>query len=548
YDPIDTFVDEWLGKSSMNHILVLGDYGTGKTWFCRHYAHKQLQRYKKNPSNERLPILINLRDYTKHVDMKSMMLNWLDNHHVRMTGGYRAFEELALSGKLVLILDGFDEMSQKANYNTVVKNFWETTKLIVPGNKIILSSRISYFHDAYEVERLFEGKESEQGLLTSLSPKFEILQLEPFSESKLRNAVKKRVPKQANEAIKKIQSKYDLGDLVRRPVLLSIVLENLMHLSEWDIVSEATLYEVYTNAWINRAIEEKRTFLNAEDKNFFMEELAWEMFQEGILTIHYTEFPNRILEKFGFVERLHIDYFDYDLRSQSFLTRTVDGFYSFIHKSFMEFFSARKLYKAIKNDDFDILQGTRLSHEISLFGRHYLKIDDIPSLLMKMAQSEDITVRFNLVHLINVAYWGREFDRLPLLNTVKHILVEERDPGLITQLLGIASWCNKEEGAELMAQHVRNLEIDASLARETTEAYLGYYGDVDKTCQSLLRHIVSERYLYCRALDLFILGEVGNQAVLEKLVKIQEALQSEGMASYLERTKQKIRSRNQDKK
>ena len=44
-------------------------------------------------------------------------------------------------GKLLLILDGFDEMARQVDYQTVVDNFWELAKLVEDGSKVILTSR-----------------------------------------------------------------------------------------------------------------------------------------------------------------------------------------------------------------------------------------------------------------------------------------------------------------------------------------------------------------------------------------------------------------------
>ena len=38
YKPMDDYVDAWLDDPARNHISILGDYGTGKTSFCRQYA------------------------------------------------------------------------------------------------------------------------------------------------------------------------------------------------------------------------------------------------------------------------------------------------------------------------------------------------------------------------------------------------------------------------------------------------------------------------------------------------------------------------------
>jgi len=46
---LDKYIDDWLVERSKTHILLLGEFGTGKTWFCRHYAYYQMGRYLNDP-------------------------------------------------------------------------------------------------------------------------------------------------------------------------------------------------------------------------------------------------------------------------------------------------------------------------------------------------------------------------------------------------------------------------------------------------------------------------------------------------------------------
>jgi predicted NACHT family NTPase len=44
---IDGYIDLWLDDPAKEHLSVLGEFGTGKTWFAFHYAWTALQAYKK---------------------------------------------------------------------------------------------------------------------------------------------------------------------------------------------------------------------------------------------------------------------------------------------------------------------------------------------------------------------------------------------------------------------------------------------------------------------------------------------------------------------
>ncbi len=75
-DWIEGYIDRWLDDPVKEHISILGEFGTGKTWFALHYAWVALQRYrdaqKRGIELPRLPLVIPLRDYAKAVSVESL--------------------------------------------------------------------------------------------------------------------------------------------------------------------------------------------------------------------------------------------------------------------------------------------------------------------------------------------------------------------------------------------------------------------------------------------------------------------------------------------
>ncbi len=60
--PLDlpAFFHHWLQQDGSNHISLLGDFGTGKTEFCRRMQWQLLKNYQ--PTKTRIPVVITLRD------------------------------------------------------------------------------------------------------------------------------------------------------------------------------------------------------------------------------------------------------------------------------------------------------------------------------------------------------------------------------------------------------------------------------------------------------------------------------------------------------
>ncbi|MBN1640746.1 MAG: restriction endonuclease, partial [Anaerolineae bacterium] len=230
YKPLDGYVDRWLRDPSRNHMSILGDYGTGKTSFCRQYAAKQGRRWRADPDRERIPILINLREYTKTLDVENLITGALVNQAAIQGASYRAFSRFNADGKLLLLFDGFDEMAQRTGARTARDNFWELAKAVVPGSKVILTCRTPYFRTRRDAEALLEGHATGgegEGALggrpgTGADPRegeyidvrdrpnFEIVELEPFSDDDIQAVLRKRFPAEWEGHWGQIQRVYDL--------------------------------------------------------------------------------------------------------------------------------------------------------------------------------------------------------------------------------------------------------------------------------------------------------------------------------------------------
>jgi len=348
FDSLDSYLDEWLTERGKMHISLLGEFGTGKTWFCRHYAYRQLERYLKNPANERLPLLITLREFTKTMDAEQLISDALsEQYKLEFLGSpIQIFKELNRRGKLLLILDGFDEMAKKIDYQTIVDNFWDLSKLVEEKSKVILSSRTEYFRRAKESENIFAGKELGRRKIILSPPRFEVLYLEKFSDKQLNEVLIKRLgDKDGSQLAEFILKNPQLLDIARKPVLIELLLAAMDEVSPTILENVTQVYLYATNKLLLRNIDTQRTFTSTSDKIYFLCELAWEMLSQRKLKIHYKEIPDRINAYFNdrIKDQNELDNWDFDLRNQSLLHRDAMGYYEFAHKSMAEYFVAFKM-------------------------------------------------------------------------------------------------------------------------------------------------------------------------------------------------------------
>lgn len=370
WGPIDNYIDQWLHTEGKNHISILGEYGTGKTSFCRKYAHNLALRYKEHPISNRIPILINLRDYSKAMNMRQLITDLLINEYNLENAKYSTFERMNKEGLFVLLFDGFDEMAQKVDYNVSVQNFNELSRVVEEKSKVILTCRDEYFRTDIQAKEIFSGKE-DQYIKISDRPNFEIIHLRDFTEEKIELYLQKRAPEKWNEYYDQIQETYNLIELARRPVLLDIIVRSLPQLIAKDEpINQGKLYEVYTDEWLDRDFRHGRTFIPKGIKTRLMMGLALRMYVEGKMTVHYTEIPNIIKEYFRELkekEAKDLEYHRHDVLTCSYLNRDNEGNYKFAHRSFIEFLVAKKFAQDLKDDYKDDFGKKRITKEVMLF-------------------------------------------------------------------------------------------------------------------------------------------------------------------------------------
>lgn len=383
YEVIDTYVDDWLQARDANHLSIFGEFGSGKTWFCRHYAYRQLERYLADPVHERLPILVTLRDYIKQVEVGSFIRKLFDEQGVQLGGSLEALEELNQRGKLLLIFDGFDEMALKVDYQLMVDYFWELAKVVVPGSKALLTCRTGYFRYATEAEKVMGGEERGCKMIVIQPPQFQVIYLKPFSFNQIQEVITRR---SGIEVAKVITSHPQLNELVEQPVLIEMLLEVWPDIQSIASINRSEIYRLLVDRWLDQDISIGRTFMNKQDKLFFMMKLAWEMFSTGDLRIHYKDLNERVNRYFELKQSDEQAYYDYDIRTKSFLqwdttgswltyvtNRLTEpglrnlqaeglisedlnlslnrgqGYFEFAHRSLVEFLVALQIYKQLED-------------------------------------------------------------------------------------------------------------------------------------------------------------------------------------------------------
>lgn len=380
---------------SSNAVVLLGDYGTGKTSFCLRLCHSlagAIRAGKPGP----LPIYIQLKEYTKAVNMDTLITNLLVNNCRIHNASIHTFKELLDSIEVILVFDGFDEIARRVDYAVKFKVFDEICRYATETTKIIVTCRPNFFNQRSEFDRIFKSSPLHFEP-TSVNISFEEVEIGELDVKQIKKYIKsfeKELSKNGLnyiEFIRTLDSIHDLWDLAKRPVLLNVMLETIPRMeknSTYEKINAANLYNRYTGFWLDREDRKGKTLIKSSEKINFIEQLAKKMFITNSLTINHRDLPDEVKNYFNVSDPENIEHYSHDIRSCSFLHLDDTGDYKFIHKSFMEYFVAKQIVselkrirtasKSIKSKTINSLLGEcLLTLEIGLFIRDFIDNNEL---------------------------------------------------------------------------------------------------------------------------------------------------------------------------
>ena len=349
------YITQWLDTTEQPHLTLLGDYGTGKTWFTRRLAATLAQRWQDDPRRQRLPLRIDLRDVSKALNLDNILYDHLQRQAGRLVDP-KAVRYLLAEGRLVLIFDGFDEMATQANWQETLDNFRELARAAEGQAKVILTCRTHYFKAQSQVQAMLAGErpptsEGTTELYREVQARqgFGVAHLLEFDAVQIDDYLQRACGPRADEVADAIQRLSGLREIAARPVLLDMIVKSAPQLDQsGGAVKVADLYEIYTESWLAR--QDWRLRLTRDGRTAMVEELAARLWDTDSARIHYRELAEVLsgLLKERLSTDRDLEIADYEVRTASFLTRDAEGHYGFSHRSFLEFFLARRLARLLR--------------------------------------------------------------------------------------------------------------------------------------------------------------------------------------------------------
>jgi hypothetical protein len=348
----------WARGTGSRLWLLLGDYGTGKSAFMAHLAYT-LANDCAGDSDAPVPIAVNLKNFPNAVTLEQLLQEHL-RRELNLAVNPAILLHLLAAGRIVLLLDSFDEMGVATVGRSIEEQF---RQLAAPtaqagaspqANRVLITSRTHFFRDRGQARKaglgITEAVNAESALgIAARSFQATLDDLLPFDETQIGEYLGKRLGAIAGQqAWADIQAIYGLDDLARVPQLLDIILHSLPTLKAGGhTATPGALYLIYTEQWLkDPRLRLSEMQLSAQQVVVLLETLSTALWARADKRLHYSDLA-RLVREFSpdLATGMNHERVDLELRTAAFLVRSSDGYYRFSHKSFLEFFIARRLWQ-----------------------------------------------------------------------------------------------------------------------------------------------------------------------------------------------------------
>ena len=324
-------VMRWITSGGSRLLLVRGDPGSGKTGFLRRLAYELAMRAEADPAAP-TPILIELRQAVAGATLESLL-----QQQLRVAIGWHGNPEAILyllhAGRVILLLDGFDEVAASAREGAEEQLRLLTYPTEHPGmtpaaNRMIAACRAGTRLDATAID------------------------LSPFTHEQVERYFRNRLGRErAQLAYDKVMA--DPPSQTRSiPMMLELLASDTaaaardgggaLAADASASIRPAALFERHVEHWI--AGEASDALLPIQRARL-VERLAAELWRIGAGELPSVQLVAAVRANEPQLAELDAEQLDLVLRSAPFVTRSEAGAYGFHHRSILEYVLARHLLR-----------------------------------------------------------------------------------------------------------------------------------------------------------------------------------------------------------
>ena len=374
-------------QDSGKSFTVFGDFGSGKTTLLEKLQYELAKAYLRRTITG-VPIIVKLKELERYGD------SLLQNSVRRSTLISLTDEMLEFAienSMLILLLDGFDEISSSATAIERIEYLDKIGNFAFSNCPTVLTCRPTYFTSRREFHGLtsrysmakyslastntvlrhnedFVKKHTHtENKLPSTTIFEHTIDIDPLSEESIElflETYKAEFKQKLNASVRKIRqflsSVYDLKDLMTRPILLQMVVDTLL-MGKMDInnaegsYGPSSVYSLYTGTSFERDYQKSAgsQYLTASQREKFCRVLGTYFTRNEKLEVSPAKLEKLIKDSvqqgiFPKSKSKDIEKLLTDIRVCSFLRIAENDDLLFAHKSFAEFFTALEFIDALK--------------------------------------------------------------------------------------------------------------------------------------------------------------------------------------------------------
>ncbi len=330
-------------------ILVLGDFGTGKTFLLH-----ELARRMAKAGGLLVPVLIEMRTLEKAQELDSLVVQ-----HMAKAGVERfdlpAFHYMLSHGRIALLFDGFDELALRVSYKRAVEHFSTLIQAAQGDAKVVITSRTQHFYSDQQMK-------SALGEQASTQRGYRLVRLQRFTHEQVRDFLERRLgdPGKAAERMQLLSEVKDLMGLAQNPRMLGFIADipedKLLEAKARDKeITSASLYEMLLNQWLQYEYERAHPRgglpgLDLKQRWSAVTSLAMRLWQQVERSINILEMPADLTAAVKALAEHTIspEEVQHQIGSGTLLVRDEGNNFSFIHQSVMEWLVAKAVAREIR--------------------------------------------------------------------------------------------------------------------------------------------------------------------------------------------------------
>ncbi|MEN3303819.1 MAG: hypothetical protein V7603_21, partial [Micromonosporaceae bacterium] len=345
HDDLVTELLRLLSTPDGRFVLLLGDFGRGKT-----FALRELARRLATAAPDLTPILVELKALDKAHSVDGLVAAHLANHGEEVID-LKAFRYMLRQGRIALLFDGFDELVARVSYDRAADHLETLLQAAEGAAKIVVASRTQHFKTRSQV---FTALGERVGLL----PHRRVLDVQEFTPPQIRAFLVNRYQGDERAADTRLELLGGISDLLglsRNPRMLSFIaelpaqrLEAVARASH--TISAATLYREILDSWLD--FEQRRAggvpgapvSLAREQIWQAVTALAmrlWEGNESFLRLAELTDVASGLTDLAD--AQLSQHQAAHAVGAGSLLVRTDEGLFGFIHSSVLEWLVANEI-------------------------------------------------------------------------------------------------------------------------------------------------------------------------------------------------------------